>query len=206
MNYDGLVFDKSSGVATLRLNNPEKLNALTFQTYADLAKVMADLAHDDEVKVVLLTGTGKGFCSGGSVSDIIGPLLKMKNDELYKFTRLTCDVISNMRKLKKPIIAAVNGIAAGAGAVLMLAADLRIFSDQARAAFLCWKARGPARDHVKHESTQTQIGIAYDSVPYRDPGYYAAWAAVRAWITPRPAVIHCTPPFCSRPSWPALSR
>ncbi len=136
MNYDGLVFDKSSGVATLRLNNPEKLNALTFQTYADLAKVMADLAHDDEVKVVLLTGTGKGFCSGGSVSDIIGPLLKMKNDELYKFTRLTCDVISNMRKLKKPIIAAVNGIAAGAGAVLMLAADLRIFSDQARAAFL----------------------------------------------------------------------
>ena len=63
MNYDGLVFDKSSGVATLRLNNPEKLNALTFQTYADLAKVMADLAHDDEVKVVLLTGTGKGFCS-----------------------------------------------------------------------------------------------------------------------------------------------
>ena len=136
MNYDGLVFDKSSGVATLRLNNPEKLNALTFQTYADLAKVMADLAHDDEVKVVLLTGTGKGFCSGGSVSDIIGPLLEMKNDELYKFTRLTCDVISNMRKLKKPIIAAVNGIAAGAGAVLMLAADLRIFSDQARAAFL----------------------------------------------------------------------
>jgi enoyl-CoA hydratase/carnithine racemase len=136
MNYDGLVFDKSSGVATLRLNNPEKLNALTFQTYADLAKIMADLAHDDEVKVVLLTGTGKGFCSGGSVSDIIGPLLEMKNDELYKFTRLTCDVISNMRKLKKPIIAAVNGIAAGAGAVLMLAADLRIFSDQARAAFL----------------------------------------------------------------------
>ena len=136
MNYDGLVFDKSSGVATLRLNNPEKLNALTFQTYADLAKVMVDLAHDDEVKVVLLTGTVMGFFSGGCFFYIIGPLLDMKNDELYKFTRLTCDVISNMRKLKKPIIAAVNGIAAGAGAVLMLAADLRIFSDQARAAFL----------------------------------------------------------------------
>ena len=134
MNYDGLVFDKSSGVATIRLNNPEKLNALTFQTYADLAKIIADLAHDDEVKVILLTGTGKGFCSGGSVDEIIGPLLEMKNDELYKFTRLTCDVVSNMRQLKKPIIAAVNGI--GAGAVLMLAADLRIFSDQARVAFL----------------------------------------------------------------------
>ena len=89
--------------------------------------MIADLAHDDEVKVVLLTGTGKGFCSGGCVSEIIGPLLEMKNDELYKFTRLTCDVVSNMRRLKKPIIAAVNGIAAGAGAVLMLAADLRIF-------------------------------------------------------------------------------
>ncbi len=136
MNYDGLVFDKSSGVATIRLNNPEKLNALTFQTYADLAKIIADLAHDDEVKVVLLTGTGKGFCSGGSVGEIIGPLLEMKNDELYKFTRLTCDVVSNMRQLKKPIIAVVNGIAAGAGAVLMLAADLRIFSDEARVAFL----------------------------------------------------------------------
>src|SRR4029434_6887430 len=103
MNYDGLVFDKSGGVATIRLNNPEKLNALTFQTYADLAKIIAGLAHDDEVQVVLLTATAKGFCSGGSVSEIIGPLLEMKNDELYKFTRLTCDVVSNMRQLKKPI-------------------------------------------------------------------------------------------------------
>ena len=88
------------------------------------------------VKVVVLTGTGKGFCSGGRVDDIIGPLLKMKGDELYKFTRMTCNVVKNMRNLKKPIIAAVNGIAAGAGAMLMLASDLRIFSDKARAAFL----------------------------------------------------------------------
>jgi enoyl-CoA hydratase/carnithine racemase len=136
MNYASFVFENNDGVATVRLNDPEKLNALTFQTYGDLEKIMAELADDKSAKVVVLTGTGKGFCSGGSVNDIIGPLLKMKGDELYKFTRMTCNVVKNMRNLKKPIIAAVNGIAAGAGAMLMLASDLRIFSDKARAAFL----------------------------------------------------------------------
>jgi enoyl-CoA hydratase/carnithine racemase len=136
MTYTSFVFENNDGVATIRLNDPEKLNALTFQTYGDLEKIFAELARDDNVKVVVLTGTGKGFCSGGSVNDIIGPLLKMKGDELYNFTRMTCNVVLNMRKLKKPIIAAVNGIAAGAGAMLMLASDLRIFSDKARAAFL----------------------------------------------------------------------
>jgi enoyl-CoA hydratase/carnithine racemase len=136
MAYNSFVFENDDGVATIRLNDPEKLNALTFQTYADLENIFAELAWDDVVKVVVLTGTGKGFCSGGSVSDIIGPLLRMKGDELYKFTRMTCNVVKNMRNLKKPIVAAVNGIAAGAGAMLMLASDLRIFSDKARAAFL----------------------------------------------------------------------
>jgi len=136
MSYSSFVFENTDGVATIRLNDPEKLNALTFQTYGDLEKIFAELAHDDAAKVVVLTGTGKGFCSGGSVNDIIGPLLKMKGEELYKFTRMTCNVVENMRNLKKPIIAAINGIAAGAGAMLMLAADLRLFSDKARAAFL----------------------------------------------------------------------
>ena len=136
MSYTNFVFENDDGVATIRLNDPDHLNALTFQSYGDLEKIMAELAHDNTVKVVVLTGTGKGFCSGGSVNDIIGPLLKMKGDELYKFTRMTCNVVKNMRNLKKPIIAAVNGIAAGAGAMLMLASDLRIFSDKARAAFL----------------------------------------------------------------------
>jgi enoyl-CoA hydratase/carnithine racemase len=136
MSYSSFVFENNEGVATLRLNDPERLNALTFQTYRELEKITAELAHDDTVKVVVLTGTGKGFCSGGRVDDIIGPLLKMKGDELYQFTHMTCNVVKNMRSLKKPIIAAVNGIAAGAGAMLMLASDLRIFSDKARAAFL----------------------------------------------------------------------
>ena len=136
MTYTHFLFENDDGVATIRLNDPERLNALTFQSYGDLEKIMADLAHDDKVKVVVLTGTGNGFCSGGSVNDIIGPLLKMKGNELYDFTRMTCNVVKNMRNLKKPIIAAVNGIAGGAGAMLMLASDLRIFSDNARAAFL----------------------------------------------------------------------
>src|SRR5262245_61968353 len=136
MNYSNFVFENNDGIATIRLNDPEKLNALTFQTYGNLEKIFADLASAEAVKVAVLTGTGKGFCSGGSVNDIIGPLLKMKGDELYKFTRMTCNVVKNMRNLKKPIIAAVNGIAAGAGAMLMLASDLRIFSDKACAVFL----------------------------------------------------------------------
>jgi enoyl-CoA hydratase/carnithine racemase len=136
MTYPSFVFENQDGVATIRLNDPDKLNALTFQTYADLEKIFGEIADDDAVKVVVLTGTGKGFCSGGRVDEIIGPLLKMKGDELYQFTRMTCNVVKNMRNLNKPIIAAVNGIAAGAGAMLMVAADLRIFSDQAQAAFL----------------------------------------------------------------------
>lgn len=139
MRYRSIVFENDDGVGTIRLNDPERLNALTFESYGELEQIMLDLAHDKAVKVVVLTGTGKGFCSGGSVNNIIGPLLKMKGDELYNFTRMTCNVVKNMRNLKKPIIAAVNGIAAGAGAMLMLASDLRIFSDKARAAFLFTK-------------------------------------------------------------------
>ncbi len=136
MSYRSFVFENSDGIATILLNDPDRLNALTFETYGELEKIMADLAQDNDVKIVVLTGTGKGFCSGGSVNDIIGKLVQMKGDELYNFTRMTCNVVKNMRNLKKPIIAAVNGIAAGAGAMLMLASDLRIFSDKARAAFL----------------------------------------------------------------------
>jgi enoyl-CoA hydratase/carnithine racemase len=138
-NYRSIVFENSDGIGTIRLNDPERLNALTFESYGEMERIMLDLAQEKAVKVIVLTGTGKGFCSGGSVDNIIGPLLKMKGDELYNFTRMTCNVVKNMRNLKKPIIAAINGIAAGAGAMLMLASDLRIFSDKARAAFLFTK-------------------------------------------------------------------
>jgi enoyl-CoA hydratase/carnithine racemase len=139
MTYRSFVYEVSDGIATIRLNDPERLNALTFATYAELERVFAAVANDSTVKVIVLTGTGKGFCSGGSVHEIIAKLIEMNAEEQQSFTKLTCDVVKNMRKLKKPIITAVNGIAAGAGAVLALASDLRILSERARFAFLFTK-------------------------------------------------------------------
>ncbi len=118
MNYASLIYQVADGIATVRLNDPDRLNALTFETYAELERLFAAMASDSTVKVIVLTGTGKGFCSGGSVHEIIGKLIEMNPEEQQRFTRLTCDVVKNMRGLKKPIVAAVNGIAAGAGAVL----------------------------------------------------------------------------------------
>lgn len=136
MSYSTFLYEVADGIATVRLNDPDKLNALTFQTYEELERLFAGLAHDNHVKVVITTGTGKGFCSGGSVHEIIGKLIDMNADELHRFTRMTCNVTRHMRKLKKPIIAAVNGVAAGAGAMLALASDFRLVSDRAKFAFL----------------------------------------------------------------------
>jgi len=136
MSFRSFVYEVDDGIATVRLNDPDRLNALTFETYAELERLTRELAADDAVQVLLLTGNGRGFCSGGSVHEIIGKLLEMKGEDLYRFTRMTCDVVKNMRKLNKPIVAAVNGIAAGAGAMLALASDLRIVSERATFAFL----------------------------------------------------------------------
>ena len=136
MSYESFDYSVDGGIATVRLNNPRQLNALTFRTYEELAELTGSLATDRRVNVLVLTGEGKGFCSGGSVDDIIGELLKMDGAGLYRFTRLTCDVVRNMRLLEKPVIAAVNGMAAGAGAALALASDFRVLSDRARLAFL----------------------------------------------------------------------
>jgi enoyl-CoA hydratase/carnithine racemase len=139
MAYASFIYQVNDAIATVRLNDPDRLNALTFQTYEELERLFQDLAEDDSVKVVIITGTGKGFCSGGSVHEIIGKLMDMNAEELNRFTRMTCNVVKNMRNLKKPVIAAVNGIAAGAGAMLALASDLRIVSDRAKFAFLFTK-------------------------------------------------------------------
>ncbi|HEX9880155.1 MAG TPA: enoyl-CoA hydratase family protein [Candidatus Binatia bacterium] len=124
------------GIATVRLDRPQKLNSLTFKTYENLERLTRELAREDAVKVVVITGEGKGFCSGGDVEEIIGELLKMGPEGHRHFTRLSCDLIRNMRNLNKPILAAVNGMAAGGGAMLALGSDLRILSERARFAFL----------------------------------------------------------------------
>ncbi|MGH2711559.1 MAG: enoyl-CoA hydratase family protein [Actinomycetota bacterium] len=129
-------FEIEDGVATITFDRPERLNALTFEAYADLRELLAELPQRDDARAVIVTGTGRGFCSGGDVEDIIGALQKMGAKELLEFTRMTGAVVQRMRECPLPIIAAVNGVAAGAGAVIALAADLRILARSARLSFL----------------------------------------------------------------------
>jgi len=137
--YDFRFERGSDGVAVLTFDRPETLNSLTFAIYGQLERLFRDLDDDETVKVVVLTGHGRGFCSGGSVEDIIGPLLESELDDTLAFLAMTGAVVRNMLRLQKPIIAAINGVAAGAGAVLALASDLRVMSEQAKFAFLFTK-------------------------------------------------------------------
>lgn len=137
--YDFRFERGSDGVAVLTLDRPETLNSLTFAIYGQLERLFRDLETDETVKVVVLTGHGRGFCSGGSVEEIIGPLLETELDGTLAFTRMTGAVVRNMLRLNKPIVAAINGIAAGAGSVLALASDLRVMADTAKFAFLFTK-------------------------------------------------------------------
>jgi len=138
MDYDFL-YEVSDGIATITLNRPEVMNALTFEVYAQLRDLFELLRYDDAVRVVIITGAGDSFCSGGDVHKIIGELLKRDMQGHLEFTRMTGAVVQHMRLLDKPIIAALNGITAGAGAALALASDLRIASEKARFAFLFTK-------------------------------------------------------------------
>ena len=132
-------YDEGDGVATITLDRPDRLNALTFEIYAELRDLLFELRTRDAVKVVIITGEGRGFCSGGDVEDIIGRLLEQDMARLLAFTRMTGALITNIRGLAKPVIAAVNGVAAGAGAVIALAADFRLAAPQASFAFLFTK-------------------------------------------------------------------
>jgi enoyl-CoA hydratase/carnithine racemase len=129
-------FEEHDGVGLVRLARPERLNALTFDSYRELSDFFVHLRSRASVRAVILTGTGRAFCSGGDVKDIIGAMMDLPEAELYAFTRLTCDLIENMRRLEKPIVAALNGTTCGAGAVMAAAADVRIAADTARIAFL----------------------------------------------------------------------
>jgi enoyl-CoA hydratase/carnithine racemase len=132
-------YAEDAGVATVTFDRPERLNALTFEVYADLRDLLAELPHRDGIRVLVLTGRGRGFCSGGDVRDIIGALQAMGPRELLDFTRMTGAVVQRLRELPLPVLAAVNGVAAGAGAVIALAADLRLLARSASLAFLFTK-------------------------------------------------------------------
>lgn len=126
----------ADGVATLTLNRPERKNPLTFDSYAELRNLFRALDKATDVKVIVITGAGGNFCSGGDVHEIIGPLTTMSMPELLEFTRMTGDLIKSMRLCPQPIIAAIDGICAGAGAMMALAADMRLGTAQAKTAFL----------------------------------------------------------------------
>lgn len=132
-------FDVADGIATITLTRPEQLGALTFDVYADLRDLIAELPHRGDARVLVITGTGRGFCSGGDVVEIIGALQSMQPGDLLEFTRMTGSVVRALRELPLPVIAAVNGVAAGAGAVIALASDLRLLARSARFAFLFTK-------------------------------------------------------------------
>ena len=129
-------FSVADGVGTVTLNRPDKLNALTFDVYADLRDLVAELPARGDVRVLVLTGEGRGFSSGGDVEEIIGPLQEMDTAELLEFTRMTGTVVKALREVPVPVIAAINGVAAGAGAVLALACDFRLMAESASFAFL----------------------------------------------------------------------
>jgi enoyl-CoA hydratase/carnithine racemase len=126
----------ADGVATVTLNRPERKNPLTFESYAELRDTFRALVHARDVKVVVITGAGGNFCSGGDVHEIIGPLTQMDRDGLLGFTRMTGDLVRAMRACPQPIIAAVEGVCAGAGAILAMASDLRLAAPNAKTAFL----------------------------------------------------------------------
>jgi enoyl-CoA hydratase/carnithine racemase len=127
-------------VGTITLNRPERKNPLTFESYQELIDTFKALAHAEDVKIVVITGAGGNFCSGGDVHEIIGPLVKMKDAEDYagllRFTRMTGELVKVMRACPQPVVAAVDGICAGAGAILAMASDLRIGTERSKVGFL----------------------------------------------------------------------
>ncbi|HEX7642931.1 MAG TPA: enoyl-CoA hydratase family protein [Burkholderiaceae bacterium] len=129
-------FAVHAGVATLTLNRPERKNPLTFESYAELRELFRALAYADDVKTIVVTGAGDNFCSGGDVHEIIGPLTKLDMPGLLAFTRMTGDVVKAMRACPQPIVAAIDGICVGAGAILALASDLRFGTARSKTAFL----------------------------------------------------------------------
>jgi enoyl-CoA hydratase/carnithine racemase len=129
-------WEADGGVATITLNRPERKNPLTFDSYAELRDLFGQLKYATDVKAVVLAGAGDNFCSGGDVHEIIGPLVRLKAPELLMFTRMTGDLVKAMRACPQPIVAAVDGVCAGAGAIMAMASDMRLGTARSKTAFL----------------------------------------------------------------------
>ena len=136
MSFETLLVEQRGAVTLVTLNRPERKNPLTFESYAELRDLFRDLVYAPAVKSVVVTGAGGNFCSGGDVHEIIGPLTKMDMPELLAFTRMTGDLVKAMRRCPQPVIAAVDGVCAGAGAIMAMASDIRFATPGVKTAFL----------------------------------------------------------------------
>jgi enoyl-CoA hydratase/carnithine racemase len=129
-------YEVDGKVATITLNRPERKNPLTFDSYGELRDLFREMVYATDVKAVVFAGSGGNFCSGGDVHEIIGPLVRLKAPELLMFTRMTGDLVKAMRACPQPIVAAVDGVCAGAGAIVAMSSDLRIGTARSKTAFL----------------------------------------------------------------------
>jgi enoyl-CoA hydratase/carnithine racemase len=155
--------DPATAVATITLNRPDRLNALTFEVYAELRDAFRALDTESGVRAIIITGTGRAFCSGGDVEDIIGKLLSRDAAGLLEFTRLTGDLILAMRQCRRPVVAALNGTVAGTGAVIAAASDIRIAAENAKIAFLFSKVGLAGADMGAVWLLPRIVGMAYAS-------------------------------------------
>jgi enoyl-CoA hydratase/carnithine racemase len=152
--------EQDDGVAVITLDRPDKMNALTFEVYAELRDLFAALTTREPVRAVVITGAGKAFCTGGDVHAIIGELFARDTRGLLEFTQMTCDLVRNMRRLKKPVIAALNGTTAGAGAAIALASDLRIAAAGTKIHFLFTKVGLAGADMGAAHLLPRYVGLA----------------------------------------------
>lgn len=196
------LYDEQDGVATITLNRPERLNALTFAVYRELIDTFVLLRDRTEVRVVVITGAGRGFCSGGDVHDIIGELFKKDMTGLLKFTRMTCDLIRSMRALPKPIIASLNGTTAGAGACIALASDIRLASEEAKIAFLFVKVGLAGTDMGASYLLPRVVGLAKATEMLYTGDFVSASEAERIGlynrVVPRDQLAQVTRDFAAR--------
>ena len=156
---NSFALDIVDSVATVTLDRPERLNALTFEVYADLRDFFEGLPERADVRAVVITGRGRAFCSGGDVHEIIGPLVEADGESHLEFTRMTGAVIHAMRTCPQPIVAAVNGTAAGAGAVIALAADLRVVARSRDVCVPLYEGRPGRRGHGRGVPAAARRGL-----------------------------------------------
>jgi len=171
--------DARTGVATITLNRPDRLNALTFDVYRELRDAFRALDTEPGVRAVIITGAGRAFCSGGDVEDIIGALFERDDAGLLAFTELTCDVILAIRQCRRPIIGALNGTVAGAGAVIAAACDVRVAADSARIAFLFTKVGLSGADMGAAWLLPRLVGLGHATEPLMTGEFIDAATALR---------------------------